>query len=115
MKALMLAFMLLLIGPASTGDAFANEEIGLARIHMEKMARQLLLNSTEAEIEFSYEQRQSLYRNIVLDGQVLQRKLQGIYRYRIIFRKSADGRLHYQVESQTSLNGKLKKREQRNV
>ncbi len=111
MKALIALLMFLLVIPASAEEAFSANGLSQVKTQMDNLARQLLLTSSEAEIEFTYEQRSSACQcNISLQQKLRQKRLEYIYRYRIVYKKTADGGLHYQVESETTLNGKFRSR-----
>lgn len=117
MKALIALFALagmLLINPLSAETSLSSQEIGALKVRLESVAREFLKNSSEAEIEFRYEHRKSLSRrNLIRNNRSLSGKLEQLYCYRIIYRKTPDGRLHYEIESRTTLNGKLSSRKVR--
>jgi predicted ATP-dependent Lon-type protease len=110
MKALIALLALLLTNPVSAETSISYNQLGALKVQLENAARQFLRNSSEAEVEFRYEQRQSLeQRNFISNKRLHNGKLEQIYCYRIIYRKTADGRLQYEIESRTAINGKLEK------
>jgi len=114
MKALLALLALLLINPLSAETSLSSQEIGAVKVRLESVAREFLNVSSEAEIEFRYEHRKSLgRRNFIRNNRSLSGKLEQYYCYRIIYRKTPDGRLHYEIESRTTLNGKLSSRKAR--
>lgn len=105
---------LLLINPVSAEISMSGQELGALKDRLENVARQMLNNSSEAEVEFRYEHRKSLSRsNFIRNNRSLSGKLEQFYCYKIIYRKTPDGRLHYEIESRTTLNGKLSSRKVR--
>jgi len=105
---------LVLISPVSAETSLSGEEIRTLKVQMESVARELLKNSSEAEIEFRYQHRKSLERhNFIRNNRSLRGKLEQLYCYKIKYRKTPDGRLHYEIESRTTINGKLSSRQAR--
>lgn len=105
---------MLLINPLSAETSFTSQEIGALQVRLESVARQFLKNASEAEIEFRYEHRKSLQRrNYIHNNRSLSGKLEQLYCYKIIYRKTPDGRLHYEIETRTTINGKLSSRKTR--
>ena len=114
MKALIALLAVLLISPVSAESSLPSHEVGALKVRLETAARQFLKHSSKAEIEFRYEQRQALgRRNFIRNNRSHSGKIEQIYCYRIIYRKTADGRLHYEIESRTTINGKLHTRKVR--
>ena len=114
MKALIVLLALLLISPVSAESSIRYNELGPLKVQLENAARQFLKHSSEAEIEFRYEHRQSLERNnFIRNYRSLSGKLEQLYCYRIIYRKTLDGRLRYEIKSRTTVNGKLYSRKVR--
>jgi len=110
MKALIALLALLLLNPVAAKTSLSLDELGVLTARMENAARQFLKNSREAEVEFRYQQRQSLKRNrFMSNSRPHSGKLEQVYCYRIIYRKTPDGRLHYEIESRTEINGKFRK------
>jgi hypothetical protein len=109
MKALFILFMLLFVSPVSAENTYSSNNLMQLKSQLERYATIFLLNSSEAEVEFSYEQRQAICQcKIVLPNRLRQQKFEHIYRYKIVYRKTPDGRLHYQVELESSLNSKFR-------
>ena len=111
MKALIALLALLLINPLSAKTSISDQELGALKVQLESVAREFLKNSSQAEIEFRYEHRKSLSRrNFIHNNRSLSGKLEQLYCYKVIYRKTPDGRLHYGIKSRTTLNGKLSSR-----
>ena len=108
MKAVVALLALLLISPLSAESSVPVNELEALKVRMETAALQFLKHSSEAEIEFHYEHRQALnQRKFIQNNRLLGRKIEQLYCYRVIYRKTLDGRLHYEIESRTTINGKL--------
>ncbi len=102
MKSLIALLALLLISSVSAESSLT---------HIENAAWQFLRNSSEAEIEFRYELKQSIdQQKLTRKKRLHSRKIEQIYCYRIFYRKTPDGRLQYEIKSQTRINGKFSSR-----
>ena len=111
MKALFILLMFMLTSPVSAEKTLSPTDFLQLKNQLDRYASQFLLTSSEAEVEFIYQQRQAICQcKIALPNRLRQQKLEHIYRYKIVYRKTSDGRLYFQVESESSLNGKFRSR-----
>lgn len=113
MKALIALFALLLITPVSAESSFSYNELGALKVRMETAARQFLKNSSEAEIEFRYEQKSVGQGKLIQKNRLHRGEIEQIYCYKIIYRKTPDGRLQYEIKSHTTINGRFSSRSAR--